>query len=107
MLNKLFVASRPTLKQSLFIGGGIGAASAVAIAAHNALNSDAIALEQDANTLGVTPQQLLGLAGLSGLTGLLAENDREMSQQLTASDLLTNEERLQAVARDLQPRRTR
>ena len=44
MLNKLFAGSRPTLKQSLFIGGGIGAASAAAIAARKA--SDAALAEQ-------------------------------------------------------------
>ena len=85
MLNKLFAAFRPTLKQSLFIGGGIGAASAAAIAAHNALNADAIAMERDANTLGITPEQLLGLAGLAGVTGMLAGNEDEILRATTAS----------------------
>ena len=115
MLNKLFAASRPTLKQSLFIGGGIGAASAAAIAAHNALNSDAIALEQDANTLGITPEQLLGLAGLAGVTGMLAGNENEILRATTApgmggqsmggvayTDPMSNGQRLDAIARNLQ-----
>ena len=115
MLNKLFAGSRPTLKQSLFIGGGIGAASAAAIAAHNALNSDAIALEQDANTLGITPEQLLGLAGIAGVTGMLAGNENEILRATTApgmgnqsmggvayTDPMSNGQRLDAIARNLQ-----
>ena len=115
MLNKLFAGSRPTLKQSLFIGGGIGAASAAAIAAHNALNNDAIALEQDANTLGITPEQLLGLAGIAGVTGMLAGNENEILRATTApgmgnqsmggvayTDPMSNGQRLDAIARNLQ-----
>ncbi len=109
MLNKLFAGSRPTLKQSLFIGGGIGAASAAAIAAHNALNSDAIALEQDANTLGITPEQLLGLAGLAGVTGMLADNENQILKTTTVpgsgiayTDPMSNGQRLDAIARNLQ-----
>ena len=115
MLNKLFAGSRPSLKQSLFIGGGIGAASAAAIAAHNALNSDAIALQEDANTLGITPEQLLGLAGLAGVTGMLASNGNDILRATTSpgmgnqsmggvayTDPMSNGQRLDAIARNLQ-----
>jgi hypothetical protein len=110
MLNKLFAGSRPTLKQSLFIGGGIGAASTAAIDAHNALNSDAIALEQDANTLGITPEQLLGLAGLAGVTGMLSDGENEILRTTTSPDMggvaytdpMTESQRLEAIGRNLQ-----
>lgn len=108
MLNRF--AGLPRTKQVLLASGALGATGAGVLAAQNALNADAIALEQDANTLGITPEQLLGLAGLAGVTGMLSDGENEILRTTTSPDMggvaytdpMTESQRLEAIGRNLQ-----
>jgi hypothetical protein len=113
MLNRF--AGLPRVKQVLLASGALGATGAGVLAAQNLMNRDEAAMEQEAQALGLSPEQLLGLAGLAGVTGMLASNENDILRATTApgmgnqsmggvayTDPMSNGQRLEAIARNLQ-----
>lgn len=98
-MNVQRIAGDPRVKQALLLSGALGAGTLGVVAAHNLLNSrspeeEAIAIEQDAAILGLSPEALMAGLGAVGLTGLVAEanNDRDTINQLQAIDMLSPED---------------
>lgn len=113
MLNRF--AGLPRVKQVLLASGALGATGAGVLAAQNLMNRDEVAMEQEAQALGLTSQELLGLAGLAGISGMLASNENDILRATTApgmgnqsiggvayTDPMSNGQRLDAIARNLQ-----